>query len=99
MLLDSLMLIHTPVSSVSMADFDQCHWHKHSLVRLNYPTEGNGFLKEFSGDKVIVLYKSNILGVKSTNRIQQLNDMNEICYEKVSEQVRRGQQVISLCKS
>ena len=35
--------------------------------------------------------------MKSTNRIQQLNDMNEICYEKVSDQVRMGQQVISLC--
>ena len=32
------------------------------------------------------------------NRIQQLNDMNEICYEKVLEQVKKGQQVL-MCQS
>ena len=43
------------------------------------------------------LYISNLcifLGIKATSVIQQMQDMNEVCYEKVIEQVKKGQQVI-----
>ncbi|XP_067947750.1 activating signal cointegrator 1 complex subunit 3-like [Watersipora subatra] len=34
------------------------------------------------------------IGVKALNRIQRLADMNEICYDKVKQQVRSGEQVM-----
>ncbi|KAK1895019.1 Activating signal cointegrator 1 complex subunit 3 [Dissostichus eleginoides] len=34
------------------------------------------------------------VGVKATNKIQQLHDMEEICYNKVLEQVKDGHQVM-----
>ncbi|TNN71061.1 Activating signal cointegrator 1 complex subunit 3 [Liparis tanakae] len=34
------------------------------------------------------------VGVKSTNKIQQLHDMEEVCYNKVLEQVKNGHQVM-----
>uniref|UniRef100_A0A8C2WX86 Activating signal cointegrator 1 complex subunit 3 n=1 Tax=Cyclopterus lumpus TaxID=8103 RepID=A0A8C2WX86_CYCLU len=34
------------------------------------------------------------VGVKSTNKIQQLHDMEEVCYNKVLEQVKAGHQVM-----
>ncbi|KAK3097478.1 hypothetical protein FSP39_009969 [Pinctada imbricata] len=34
------------------------------------------------------------VGVKSTNKVQQLHDMNMVCYEKVLDQVKRGYQVM-----
>ena len=34
-----------------------------------------------------------LVGVKSTNRMQQLHDFNTVCYEKVIQQVRNGHQV------
>ncbi|KAK5892899.1 hypothetical protein CesoFtcFv8_013245 [Champsocephalus esox] len=34
------------------------------------------------------------VGVKATNKIQQLHDMEEICYNKVLEQVKNGHQVM-----
>ena len=33
------------------------------------------------------------VGVKATNRIQQMKDMEEVCYEKVLSNVRKGYQV------
>lgn len=33
------------------------------------------------------------LGVKSTNKVQQLNNMDEVCYESVLKQVKAGHQV------
>jgi len=33
------------------------------------------------------------IGIKSTNRMQQLHDFNVVCYDKVLSQVRNGQQV------
>ena len=32
-------------------------------------------------------------GIKATNRMQQLQDFNRVCYDKVLEQVRKGYQV------
>lgn len=34
------------------------------------------------------------VGIKSTNKIQQLHDMEEVCYNKVLEQVKGGHQVM-----
>jgi activating signal cointegrator complex subunit 3 len=34
------------------------------------------------------------IGIKSTNRMQQLQDFNNVCYDKVIEQVRNGHQVM-----
>ncbi|XP_068602904.1 activating signal cointegrator 1 complex subunit 3 [Brachionichthys hirsutus] len=34
------------------------------------------------------------VGIKSTNKIQQLHDMEEVCYNKVLEQVKAGHQVM-----
>ncbi|XP_072535818.1 activating signal cointegrator 1 complex subunit 3 [Salminus brasiliensis] len=34
------------------------------------------------------------VGIKSTSKIQQLHDMEEVCYEKVLEQIRAGHQVM-----
>ncbi|KAM4632986.1 activating signal cointegrator 1 complex subunit 3 [Polymixia lowei] len=34
------------------------------------------------------------VGIKSTNKIQQLHDMEEVCYDKVLEQIRAGHQVM-----
>ncbi|XP_076004539.1 activating signal cointegrator 1 complex subunit 3 [Genypterus blacodes] len=34
------------------------------------------------------------VGVKSTNKIQQLHDMEEVCYTKVLEQIKAGHQVM-----
>lgn len=36
----------------------------------------------------------SFVGVKSTNKIQQLHDMEEVCYDKVLEQIRAGHQVM-----
>ncbi|KAJ8411442.1 hypothetical protein AAFF_G00162500 [Aldrovandia affinis] len=36
----------------------------------------------------------SFVGVKSTNKMQQLHDMEEICYDKVLEQIRGGHQVM-----
>ena len=35
------------------------------------------------------------VGVKATNRMQQMRDMEEVCYEKVLSNVRKGYQVRS----
>ena len=34
------------------------------------------------------------IGVKTLNRLQQMRDMEEVCFEKVLENVSRGDQVI-----
>ncbi|KAM3614996.1 uncharacterized protein V6R79_021978 [Siganus canaliculatus] len=34
------------------------------------------------------------VGIKSTNKIQQLHDMDEVCYNKVLEQIKAGHQVM-----
>ncbi|KAI1885583.1 hypothetical protein AGOR_G00205300 [Albula goreensis] len=34
------------------------------------------------------------VGIKTTNKVQQLHDMEEVCYEKVLEQIRAGHQVM-----
>uniref|UniRef100_H3CHL6 Activating signal cointegrator 1 complex subunit 3 n=1 Tax=Tetraodon nigroviridis TaxID=99883 RepID=H3CHL6_TETNG len=34
------------------------------------------------------------VGVKTTNKVQQLHDMDEVCYNKVLEQVKAGHQVM-----
>ncbi|XP_054637611.1 activating signal cointegrator 1 complex subunit 3 isoform X1 [Dunckerocampus dactyliophorus] len=34
------------------------------------------------------------VGVKATNKIQQMHDMEEVCYDKVLEQVKAGHQVM-----
>uniref|UniRef100_A0A4W5RGW0 Activating signal cointegrator 1 complex subunit 3 n=1 Tax=Hucho hucho TaxID=62062 RepID=A0A4W5RGW0_9TELE len=36
----------------------------------------------------------SFVGIKTTNKIQQLHDMEEVCYEKVLEQIRNGHQVM-----
>lgn len=36
----------------------------------------------------------SFVGIKTTNKIQQLHDMEEVCYEKVLEQIRAGHQVM-----
>lgn len=36
----------------------------------------------------------NITGIKATSKVQFLQDMNTVCYEKVLEQVRQGYQVM-----
>ena len=33
------------------------------------------------------------IGVKATNRLQQLRDMEEVCYEKVFDNIHKGYQV------
>ena len=38
----------------------------------------------------------HITGIKTTNKIQQLQDFNTVCYEKVLHQVKRGQQVTEI---
>ncbi|MCJ8728529.1 hypothetical protein PDJAM_G00005490 [Pangasius djambal] len=34
------------------------------------------------------------VGIKTTNKIQQLHDMEEVCYDKVLEQIKAGHQVM-----
>ena len=34
-----------------------------------------------------------LLGIKTTNRMQQLHDFNTVCYEKVIQQLQNGHQV------
>ena len=34
-----------------------------------------------------------LVGIKTTNRMQQLHDFNTVCYEKVVQQVHNGHQV------
>nr|XP_014343473.1 PREDICTED: activating signal cointegrator 1 complex subunit 3 [Latimeria chalumnae] len=34
------------------------------------------------------------VGIKTNNKVQQLHDMEEVCYEKVLEQIRNGHQVM-----
>ncbi|KAL0984962.1 hypothetical protein UPYG_G00151150 [Umbra pygmaea] len=36
----------------------------------------------------------SFVGIKTINKIQQLHDMEEVCYEKVLEQIRNGHQVM-----
>lgn len=36
----------------------------------------------------------NITGIKATSKVQFLQDMHTVCYEKVLEQVRQGYQVM-----
>ena len=36
-----------------------------------------------------------IVGIKATQRMQQLQDFNSVCYEKVITQVKNGHQVRS----
>lgn len=36
------------------------------------------------------------IGVKTLNRLRQLRDMEEVCYEKVLENIRSGYQVLGL---
>nr|XP_023662018.1 activating signal cointegrator 1 complex subunit 3 [Paramormyrops kingsleyae]XP_023662019.1 activating signal cointegrator 1 complex subunit 3 [Paramormyrops kingsleyae]XP_023662021.1 activating signal cointegrator 1 complex subunit 3 [Paramormyrops kingsleyae] len=36
----------------------------------------------------------SFVGVKTTSKIQQLHDMEEVCYDKVLEQIRAGHQVM-----
>ncbi|KAK7147949.1 hypothetical protein R3I94_010466 [Phoxinus phoxinus] len=36
----------------------------------------------------------SFVGIKTTNKIQQLHDMEEVCYDKVLEQIRAGHQVM-----
>ncbi|KAL4657484.1 activating signal cointegrator 1 complex subunit 3 [Arapaima gigas] len=36
----------------------------------------------------------SFVGIKTTNKIQQLHDMDEVCYDKVLEQIRAGHQVM-----
>ncbi|XP_067305469.1 activating signal cointegrator 1 complex subunit 3 [Pseudorasbora parva] len=36
----------------------------------------------------------NFVGIKTTNKIQQLHDMEEVCYDKVLEQIKAGHQVM-----
>ncbi|KAK6326519.1 hypothetical protein J4Q44_G00021640 [Coregonus suidteri] len=36
----------------------------------------------------------SFVGIKTTNKIQQLHDMEEVCYDKVLEQIRNGHQVM-----
>nr|XP_023860656.1 activating signal cointegrator 1 complex subunit 3-like [Salvelinus alpinus] len=36
----------------------------------------------------------SFVGIKTTNKIQQLHDMEEVCYEKILEQIRNGHQVM-----
>ena len=33
------------------------------------------------------------IGIKTTNKSQQLADMDRVCYEKVLEEVKKGEQV------
>ena len=44
-----------------------------------------------STSEMVCLYH---VGVKSVNRMQQLQDFNTVCYEKVLYQVKRGYQVM-----
>uniref|UniRef100_A0A673MSU9 U5 small nuclear ribonucleoprotein 200 kDa helicase n=1 Tax=Sinocyclocheilus rhinocerous TaxID=307959 RepID=A0A673MSU9_9TELE len=36
----------------------------------------------------------SFVGIKTTNKVQQLHDMEEVCYEKVLKQIRGGHQVM-----
>ncbi|XP_035275988.1 activating signal cointegrator 1 complex subunit 3 [Anguilla anguilla] len=36
----------------------------------------------------------SFVGIKTTNKVQQLHDMEEVCYDKVLEQIRAGHQVM-----
>ncbi|MEQ2177417.1 activating signal cointegrator 1 complex subunit, partial [Xenoophorus captivus] len=33
------------------------------------------------------------VGIKTTNKIQQIHDMEEVCYDKVLQQIKAGHQV------
>ncbi|KAI2655715.1 Activating signal cointegrator 1 complex subunit 3 [Labeo rohita] len=39
----------------------------------------------------------SFVGIKTTNKVQQLHDMEEVCYEKVLKQIRAGHQVMAVC--
>ena len=59
------------------------------FLRVN-PYQGLFF---FDGRFRPVPLSQTFIGVKSLNRLQQLKDMDEVCYEKVLSNVRRGYQV------
>ncbi|VDI49942.1 activating signal cointegrator complex subunit 3 [Mytilus galloprovincialis] len=48
----------------------------------------------FDGRFRPVPLSQTFVGVKATNRVQQLQEMNTVCYEKVLEQVRQGYQTM-----
>ncbi|KAK3578446.1 hypothetical protein CHS0354_037424 [Potamilus streckersoni] len=48
----------------------------------------------FDGRFRPVPLSQTFIGIKTLNRVQQLQDFNTVCYEKVLEQVRKGYQVM-----
>ena len=59
------------------------------FLRVN-PYQGLFF---FDGRFRPVPLSQTFVGVKATNRMHQMRDMEEVCYEKVLNNVRRGYQV------
>lgn len=62
------------------------------FLRVN-PFKGLFF---FDGRFRPVPLSQTFIGVKSTNRLQLFRDMDEVCYEKVLDNIRKGYQVFSL---
>ena len=63
------------------------------FLRVN-PHQGLFF---FDGRFRPVPLSQTFVGIKTTNRLQQLRDMEEVCYEKVLKNIRSGHQVGCSC--
>ena len=50
----------------------------------------------FDGRFRPVPLSQTFIGIKTTNRLQQMRDMEEVCYDKALVNIRRGFQVISV---
>lgn len=62
------------------------------FLRVN-PYEGLFF---FDGRFRPVPLSQSFIGVKTPNRIKQLKDMEEVCYDKVLANVQKGYQVCTI---
>ena len=51
----------------------------------------------FDGRFRPVPLKQSFVGVKATGRLQQMRDMDEVCYDNVLESAQKGHQVGEAC--
>ena len=47
-------------------------------------------------NRSVLFYPNDMTGIKTNNKMQQLMDFNNVCYDKVLDQVKKGYQVTNL---